>query len=387
MSLIYLDNQASTPVDPRVMEAMASLWTESFGNPHSSEHFAGWAAMKAVERAAERIALTMGAIPNEVVFTSGATEANNLALLGAALGRREDGRRRIVISPIEHKSVLEVALHLADQANWEVAYAPVNSIGRVDLDGLERLMDSQTLLVSIGAVNGEIGTVQPIAEIGELAHKAGALMHSDATQAACSGPLSVIYDHCDLISLSAHKCYGPKGIGSLIVKAPVRERISPVMFGGGQQGGLRPGTIPAPLAVGFGESLVLAQTNLTGERDKISDLRERLASKLSETCDGFSVVGPKGLRHPGNLNARFEGVEAKSILAGLQPRVAASTGSACASGVEEPSHVLTAIGMSWQEASECIRFSVGRFNTQGQIDEAVELISKAVSRFRAVEAL
>lgn len=387
MPLIYLDNQASTPVDPRVIEAMAPLWNEWFGNPHSGEHFAGWTARKAVDRAAERIASALGATSNEVVFTSGATEANNLALIGAALGRRDGSRRRLVVSPIEHTSVLEVARQITKQADLEIAYCPVDSVGQVDLSELKRIVDSKTFLVSIGAVNGEIGTVQPIAEIGEIVREAGALMHSDATQAACFEPLRPLYEHCDLVSLSAHKCYGPKGIGCLVVKANVREQIAPIMFGGGQQGGLRPGTIPAVLAVGFGEGLNLSQANLANEREKASRLRDRLARELSRACNSFSLVGPQSLRHPGNLSARFVGVDAKSILAGLQPRVAASTGSACASGVEEPSHVLTAIRMSRQEASECIRFSVGRFNTEAQIDEAVELISRTVENFRAIDTL
>ena len=385
MPLIYLDNQASTPVDPRVVEVMAPLWAESCGNPHSEEHFAGWSAKATIDRASAQIATALGADASEIVFTSGATEANNLALIGAAAGGSSGHRKRIIVAAIEHKSVLSIARHLEQRTDIEIAHCPVDAMGRVEVRELERLIDSNTLLVSVGSSNGEIGTVQPIAEIGAIVREAGAIMHSDAAQSACFQDLSVLYDNCDLLSLSAHKCYGPKGIGCLVINAGVREKIAPIMFGGGQQGGLRPGTVPVQLAAGFGKSIELVQSDRSSEIVQTSRLRDRLDRLLREKCAGVSTNGPTEGRHPGNLNIRFEGVDAKSLLAAIQPSVAASTGSACTSGQEEPSHVLGAVGLSWAEARECVRFSVGRFNCETEVDQAAVLISEAVGRLRKYE--
>lgn len=375
---IYMDYQASTPADPRVVEAMAPFWSTICGNPHAANHAFGWAADAAVEAARAQVAALIGADSDEIVFTSGATEANNLAVLGVARGAAA-GRRRIVVSAIEHKCVLAAARAAAEEG-FEVTMVPVGADGIVDPQAVAAVVDSRVALVSVMAVNNEIGTVQPLRDIAALCQASGAVFHSDAAQALSVLPMDVGQAGVDLLSLSAHKAYGPKGIGALYVRrsAPIRPR--PILHGGGQEGGLRSGTLPTPLCVGFGEACRILGDERECEARKIEGLRNRLLTKLLEIAPGIKVNGALTLRHPGNLNVQFPKIDAELLLQRLQPVVAASTGSACTSGQPEPSHVLRAIGLRAQDAQASVRFSIGRFTTAEEIDTATEVLARALEQ-------
>ncbi|MDE3259131.1 MAG: cysteine desulfurase family protein [Gemmatimonadota bacterium] len=377
---IYADYQATTPVDPRVLEKMAPFWGKSFGNPHSSDHIVGWRAGEAVCMAAESVAGLIGADSDEVVFTSGATEANNLALLG--LGRRTpDGRDRILVSAIEHKCVLAATRALAQNQGIAVETIPVDRDGFVDFDSLEKLVDERVLVASVMAVNNEVGTIQDIPRIAELLASHGILFHCDAAQAPCAMDVSDLAAHADLISLSAHKFYGPQGIGALYIRRDLKDSIEPMIYGGGQQEGLRSGTVPMPLCVGMGSAAeIVGSDEGKQERTRIAGLRDSFIRLLKTGDIPISVNGPVGQsRHPGNANICFEGCDAQDILGVLQPRLAASTGAACTTGIPEPSHVLRAIGLSKAQSEASIRFSFGRFTTYEEIETAARLVSEALA--------
>jgi len=379
---IYLDHQATTPVDARVFAAMAPYFGESFGNPHSVDHGIGWQAARAVEDAAAGVAGLIGADADEIVFTSGATEANNLALLG--LGRRETGgkRRRILVSAVEHKCVLAVSRILHEQLGYRIESLPVDAAGRVDATALEATLADDVLAVSIMAVNNEIGTIQDIAALSQVVRRSGALLHCDSAQAPCAIDLRKFWQFTDLLSLSGHKMYGPQGIGALFIRRDLQDGIEPLVYGGGQQRELRSGTVPVALCVGMGAAAALLDTRKAEEeRALLRRRRDLFVRKLMNLSWPVFLNGPEGAqRHPGNANMRFEGFEAHDILSTLQPRLAASTGSACTSGIPEPSHVLRAIGLSAREAEASIRFSLGRSTTDEDIDDAVRLIDEALSR-------
>lgn len=375
---IYLDCQASTPVDPRVVEAMALYWTDYCGNPHSTEHAFGWVADEAIEAARIQVAAAVGADADEIVFTSGATEANNMAVLGGARAAPQ-GRNKIVVTAIEHKSVLAAARALVEEG-FELTVVPVGHDGILDPERLASVVDGRTALVSVMAVNNEIGTIQPIAGIAATCRAAGAAFHVDAAQALAFLPIDVAEIGVDLMSLSSHKAYGPKGVGALYVRRGLTPRPRPITFGGGQEGGLRPGTLPVPLCVGFGTTCQILGSER--ERDVVvsSSLRDMLLKSIQNRLPDVRVNGTLSDRHPGNLNLLIPGVEADLLLNALQPEIAASSGSACSSGIQEPSHVLRAIGLTQIEAMSSVRFGIGRFTTVEQTNLAAELIcSEAIS--------
>lgn len=379
---IYLDHQATTPVDTRVFAEMAPYFGESFGNPHSIDHAIGWKTAQAVEDAAARVARLIGADPDEIFFTSGATEANNLALLG--LGRRASGgkRRRILVSAVEHKCVLAVSRILHEQLGYRIESVPVDAAGYVDVAALKKALGDDVLAVSVMAVNNEIGTIQDIAVLSEVIGRSGALFHCDAAQAACAIDLQKFSQFVDLLSLSGHKMYGPQGIGALFIRRDLQDRIEPLVYGGGQQRELRSGTVPVALCVGMGAAAALLDTSAAEEeRVLLHRRRDAFVHKLMNLSWPVFLNGPEGAqRHPGNANMRFDGFDAHDILSALQPRLAASTGSACTSGIPEPSHVLRAIGLSAREAEASIRFSLGRGTTDQDIEDAVDVINDALTR-------
>ena len=338
----YLDYQATTPVDPRVLEALLPWLTEHFGNPHSANHALGWEAAEAVEQARAQVAALINAEPREILFTSGATEANNLAIKGALRFRKaHEDRDGVVTLASEHKCVLESARAL-EREGARVTILPVRENGLVDPGRLAAALDQRTALVSVMAVNNEIGVIQPLAEIAALAHGCGAWLHSDAAQAAGKTPLDVRALDLDLVSLSAHKLYGPKGIGALFVRRRPRVRLEPLFDGGGQERGLRSGTLAPFLCVGFGKAAELARTEMAAESDRLWLLHRRLRQRLAEAIPGLVFNGDPERRIPGNLNLALPGVEALALLKAL-PELALSTGSACTSAEVEPSSVLRAL--------------------------------------------
>lgn len=385
---IYLDHQATTPIDPRVLAEMRPYFETSFANPHSADHVLGWDAARAVDEAASRVAGLLGADRDEIIFTSGATESNNLALLGIGRGQGGGTRRRILVSAIEHKCVLAACRALERQLGYETHILPVDGRGRLDISELNGSIGDDVLFISIMAVNNEIGTIQDIRTISEIARAHGVLFHCDAAQASFAINLQGVTSLVDLLSLSGHKMYGPKGIGALYVRRDLQRRIEPLFYGGAQQGGLRAGTLPVPLCVGMGAAAVLAAgDSAREERAYLRGKRNRFVERLCSLSWPIVLNGPDDdIRHPGNANVRFRGFSADEILGALQPDVAASTGSACSSGFPEPSHVLRAIGLTTEEAEASIRFSVGRSTTDADVDEAVEFIERALERLAAAQS-
>ena len=370
--MIYADYQATAPVDPRVVEAMEPYWSDQFGNPHSSNHSVGWRAAETVRASAASIAALIGADPDEIVFTSGATESNNLALIG--LARRADPRRRrILISAIEHKCVFASARYLAEREGFVVETIPVDEHGFIEIDALRGRLDDDVLMCSVMAVNNEIGTIQDVPLIGDVLNERGVLFHCDAAQAPCAIDMNDLASHADLISISGHKMYGPPGIGALYIRRDVQEKVGPIIHGGGQQSGFRSGTVPVPLCVGIATAAEILRTSeARQERKRVAQLRDSFVERLHHGGLPIALNGPEGdLRHPGNANVRFEGFVADDLIGALQPHVAASTGSACTSGIPEPSHVLRAIGLTEDQAESSIRFSFGRFTAAEQIEQAV----------------
>jgi cysteine desulfurase len=379
---VYLDYQATTPTDPRVLQAMLPFFTEAFGNPHST-HGYGSEAEAAVERARGEVAALIGAEPNEIVFTSGATESNNLALIGALRFRRAQPlapRDHLVTLATEHKCVLEAA-RAAEAEGARLTILPVEPDGLVDLARLEAALDERAALVSVMAASNETGVLQPLAEIAAIAHRHGAWFHTDAAQAAGKVPLDVAADGIDLLSLSGHKIYGPKGIGALYVRRRPRVRLLPLIHGGGQERGLRSGTLPTPLCVGLGAAAALARDEMGAEAARLGRLRDRLLAGLRAAIPGLQVNGSLAHRLPGNLNVAIPGIDADALLAAL-PELALSTGSACSAAAVEPSYVLRALGLDEAAARGSLRIGLGRFSTEAEVDFAVERLAAAVRAAR-----
>ncbi len=383
---IYLDHNATTPCDASVVAAMIPYFTEEFGNAASRTHAYGWRAGEAVERAREQIGALVGADAREIVFTSGATEANNLALFGGARALRGDSggkRDHIVSCRAEHRAVLDPLLAL-EREGFRVTLLGVDRDGRVDPDDLRAAIDARTSLVSIMHANNEIGVIQPIAELSALAAEAGAAFHCDAAQSAGALDVDATRLGVDLLSLSAHKLYGPKGIGALVVRRRAkRARVEPILHGGGHERGLRSGTLPVPLCVGFGAAAELARASRAADAERHTRLRERLLERLAAELPGIVVNGHASSRLPGNLNVSFPGVEGEALLAAL-PELALSAGSACTSAKPEPSHVLRALGADKARALSALRFGIGRGNDSAQIEAAAELVIAQVRRLRAL---
>jgi cysteine desulfurase len=365
---VYLDHHATTPLDPRVLDAMLPYFSERFGNPHSAQHAYGWAAEQAVARARTQVAGLIGARPEEIVFTSGATEANNLAIRGVAA--RAGDRRHVVTCATEHPCVLETCRALG-RDGFEASELPVQPDGVLDLDRLRAALRPDTVLVSIMTANHEIGVLQPIGEIARLCRERGILLHTDAAQAAGRIPLDVAALGVDLMSLSAHKLYGPKGIGALYVRRGLG--LAPLLAGGGQERGLRPGTLPTPLCVGFGVACALAQAELAVEAAHVRALRDRLYDGLRQALRDIRLGGAAEARLPNNLNLCLPGIDAEDLLARL-PELALSTGAACASATQEPSPVLRALGLSDEDIQGSIRIGLGRTTTAAEIEFAIERI-------------
>jgi cysteine desulfurase len=383
---IYLDHNATTPCDASVVAAMLPYFAEEFGNAASRTHAFGWRAGEAVERAREQVARLVGADAREIVFTSGATEANNLALLGTARALRADsgGKRDHVVScRAEHRAVLDPCLAL-EREGFRVTLLGVDRDGLVDPDALRAAVDARTVLVSIMHANNEIGVIQPIAALAAIAAAAGAAFHCDAAQSAGALEVDVTRLGVDLLSLSAHKLYGPKGVGALVVRRrSKRARVEPILHGGGHERGLRSGTLPVPLCVGFGTAAELARALRAADAERHTRLRARLLARLEAGLPGIVVNGHVSTRLPGNLNVSFLGVEGEALLAAL-PELALSAGSACTSAKPEPSHVLRALGADKARALSALRFGIGRGNDEAQIDAAAELVIAQVRRLRAL---
>jgi len=379
---IYLDYQATTPVDPRVIEQMLPYFTEIYGNPASVTHAYGWAAESAVKKAREQLAQAIGADPSEIIFTSGATEANNLAIKGVAEAYLGQGRHLITVQT-EHRAVLDPCTYL-EGLGFEVTRLPVQPDGRLDLDRLATALRSDTVLVSVMAANNEIGVLQPLEAIGTLCHDRQVLFHTDAAQGIGKIPLDVQRQNIDLLSLTAHKIYGPKGIGALYIRRrDPRVQLATQLHGGGQERGWRSGTLPVPQIVGFGAAIDLAMADMNRENDRLKDLRDQLWLRL-QTIDGIYLNGHPDQRLSGNLNVSIDGVNGQALLLALQPDIAVSSGSACTMAKVEPSHVLQALGRSREQVLASLRFGLGRFTTQEQIEYAAEKTIAAVAALRLV---
>jgi len=386
MSRIYLDNHATTPVDPRVLEAMLPYFNEQFGNAASRSHSFGWDANNAVETARSAIARIIGAgSAQEIIFTSGATEINNLALKGAAEYYSARGKH-VITCAIEHKSVLDTAKRLATQG-YDVTVLGVDAQGRVDTKAIREALNDNTVLVSIMLANNEVGTVQPISDIGSMVHERGVLFHVDAAQGLGKIDFDVEKMHVDLASLSAHKVYGPKGCGALYIrrKRP-RVRVTPQIDGGGHERGMRSGTLNVPAIVGFGRACELLMTEGLDEQSRIAQLRDRLQARLIAALPRVSVNGDQANRLPGNLNMSFHHVEGEGLMLALKD-IALSSGSACTSATLEPSYVLAAMGVEPGIAHSSIRFGIGRFNTKTELDTVAERVITEVRRLRDMSPL
>lgn len=365
---------------------MRPWFLEDYGNPHSTEHAFGWRAHRAIDCAREQVGDLIGVAAEDILFTSGATESNNLVLFGATK-RRPQGRDTILISSIEHASILEPARQLRD-AGIRVFEIAVDCNGYLQLDALDELLTDRVFLVSVGFVNNEIGTVQDVVAIGDRCRAVGALFHTDAAQALAAISLWPENPPFDFASLASHKAYGPKGIGGLYIAPGAAQYLSPLLLGGGQQRGLRAGTLPTPLCVGFGAACAKLKQVGKQEEQVVRHMRDEFLKNLRRSIPGIMLNGPLEPRHPGNLNVRFKGVDARDVIQLLQPRIACSTGSACQSGIDEPSHVLLAIGLSHEEAVSSLRFGVGRFTIEREIVEAADALAStaAFSRDQQLES-
>jgi len=382
---IYMDNHATTPVDPRVLEEMLPYFTDRFGNAASRNHPFGWVAEEGVENARERIAKLIGATPKEIIFTSGATESDNLAIKGVAEMYKQKGNH-IITAVTEHKAVLDTCKRL-EKYGYRVTYLPVQKDGLVDLDDLKRAMDDKTILVTIMAANNEIGVLQPVEEIGKLCHERGVVFHSDATQAVGKVPVDVIKQNIDVMSISAHKMYGPKGVGALYVRRKnPRVQVSPIIDGGGHERGMRSGTLNVPGIVGLGKACAIATEEMPREACHLAGLRNRLKDRIMGNLDEVYINGSMEHRLPGNLNISFAYVEGESLLMGIND-VAVSSGSACTSATLEPSYVLKALGTGDDLAHSSIRFGIGRFNTEAEVDYVADRVVETVQRLRELSPL
>ncbi|KAL2190709.1 cysteine desulfurase [Thermothelomyces heterothallicus CBS 203.75] len=382
---IYLDMQATTPVDPRVLDAMLPYYTGIFGNPHSRTHAYGWESERAVEQARSHVAKLIGADPKEIIFTSGATESNNMSIKGVARFFGRSGKKKhIVTSQTEHKCVLDSCRNLQDEG-YEVTYLPVNSNGLIDLDKLRAAIRPDTALVSIMAVNNEIGVIQPLAEIGKICREHKVFFHTDAAQAVGKIPLDVNAMNVDLMSISSHKIYGPKGIGACYVRRRPRVRLEPLISGGGQERGLRSGTLAPALVVGFGEACRIAAEEMEYDHKRIKALSDRLLKGLL-SMEHTNQNGDPNHFYPGCVNVSFAYVEGESLLMALKD-VALSSGSACTSASLEPSYVLRALGNSDENAHSSIRFGIGRFTTEAEIDYVLKAVKERVGFLRELSPL
>ena len=381
---IYLDYQATTPMDPRVLEAMMPYFTYKFGNAHSRSHSYGWEAEEGVEKARAQIAKLIGADEKEVIYTSGATESNNLAIKGVA-DFYKDRRNHIVTTVTEHKCVLDTCRHL-EQEGFTVTYLPVQQNGLIDLDVLRAAVTDKTVVVSIMAVNNEIGVIQPLAEIGKICREKGAFFHTDAAQAAGKIPLDVEAMNIDLMSISGHKIYGPKGIGALYVRRKPRVRLAAMIHGGGQERGFRSGTLPTPLCVGLGEAAEICMKEMDSEAKRLTKLRDRMLKGLNAKLPEIYVNGDLEQRIPGNLNISFAHVEGESLMMGIKG-LSVSSGSACTSASLEPSYVLRALGVEEEMAHTSLRIGLGRFTTEQEVDTAVADLVHHVTKLREMSPL
>lgn len=381
---IFMDYQSTTPVDPRVLEAMLPYFTEKFGNPHSRSHAYGWEAEEACELARAQVARLINADAKEIIFTSGATESNNIALKG--VGEFYKAKKNHIITVVtEHKCVLDSARHM-EMRGFEVTYLPVKPNGLIDLDQLQAAIKDTTLLVSVMAINNEIGVIQPLAEIGKITRARGVLFHTDAAQAFGKIPLDVETMNIDLMSISGHKIYAPKGIGALYVRRRPRVRLEALFSGGGQERGMRSGTMPTPLVVALGEAARLAGLEIYQEASRIRYLSDKF---LRATLDGVKDVylnGDRELRWPGCINLSFAYIEGESMIMAIK-NLAVSSGSACTSSSLEPSYVLRSIGVGEELAHTSIRFGIGRFTTEAEIDEAIRIVSGSIEKLRAMSPL
>ena len=382
---IYMDNHATSQLDPRVLEAMLPYFTSKFGNAASRNHSFGWDAEQGVETAREQIARLIGATAKEIIFTSGATESNNLAIKGIAEMYKERGNH-IITQVTEHKAVLDTCKRL-EKYGYRVTYLPVKADGLIDLDDLKRAMDDKTILVSIMFANNEIGVVQPVAEIGKLCHERNVIFHTDAVQAVGKIPVDVNAMNIDVLSLTAHKLYGPKGVGALYVRRRnPRVQISAQLDGGGHERGMRSGTLNVPGIVGLGAACEIAREEMASESARLIRLREKLKTKLESALDYVHVNGSMEHRLPGNLNMSFVYVEGESLLMGIN-EIAVSSGSACTSATLEPSYVLKALGLGDDVAHSSIRFGLGRFNNEAEVDYVADKVIDIVQKLRELSPL
>jgi cysteine desulfurase len=381
---VYLDYQATTPCDSRVIEKMLPYFTGIFGNPHSRNHLHGWLAEEAVETARQQVSDIIGADEREIIFTSGATEANNMAIKGVAYFY-QDQKNHIITCVTEHKCVLDSCRRL-EQQGFKVTYLPVKTTGLIDLESLKAAITDKTLLVSIMAVNNEIGVIQPLKEIGQICRENGVFFHTDAAQAIGKIPLNVNEMNIDLLSISGHKIYGPKGVGALFVRRKPRVRMQALMSGGGQERGMRSGTLPTPLCVGLGEACTIAQNEMLRESNRIKELSQQLYDGLLDRLPYIYLNGDPIQRIPGNLNISFAYVEGEGLMMGFK-ELSVSSGSACTSASLEPSYVLRALGVEEELAHTSIRFGIGRFTTREEIDFTIDKVVKAVERLREMSPL
>jgi len=382
---IYMDNHATTQMDPRVLDEMMPYFIEKFGNAASRNHSFGWAGEEGVETARERIAKLIGATTKEIIFTSGATESDNLAIKGVAEMYREKGNH-IITAVTEHKAVLDTCKRL-EKNGYRVTYLPVKKDGLVDLDELKRAMDDKTILVTIMYANNEIGVIQPVEEIGKLCHERGVIFHTDATQAVGKVPIDVNKQNIDLMSISGHKMYGPKGVGALYVRRKnPRVQLSAIIDGGGHERGMRSGTLNVAGIVGLGKACAIAQEDMAKESCKLAGLRNRLRDRIMNRLDETYINGSWDHRLPGNLNISFAYVEGESLLMGIND-IAVSSGSACTSATLEPSYVLKALGTGDDLAHSSIRFGIGRFNTEAEVDYVADRVIETVERLRELSPL
>ena len=383
---VYLDHHATTPVDARVLDAMLPYFTERFGNAANRHYRQGWEADAAVEEARGQVAALLGARTREIVFTSGATEANNLGIVGACRALKDRGRH-VVTAATEHKSVLDTCRALEGDG-WRVTVLPVDREGLVDPSLVADALTPETALVSVMAANNEIGVLQPVAEIGALCRARGVVFHSDAVQAVGKVPFEVESTQVDLASITAHKIYGPKGVGALYVRrGRPRVELEPLVHGGGQERGLRSGTLNVPGIVGFGAAAAIAAAGREAEAARVGALRDRLLAGLQRELDGVQVNGSLTARLPHNLHVSFAWVDGEALITSVVEQVAISSGSACASGSQEPSHVLKALGLGRDAAWGSIRFGLGRATVEADVDLAVAVVSAAVRRLRALSPL
>lgn len=380
---IYMDYQATTPVDPRVLEEMLPYFKEKFGNAHSRSHSFGWESEEAVEQARESIADLVNADAKEIVFTSGATESNNLALRGVAEFYK-DKKNHIITVATEHKCVLDTARHLSHEG-FKVTYLPVKPDGLIDLKQLEEAITDQTALVSVMAVNNEIGVIQPLKEIGQICRKKGVFFHTDAAQGFGKIPIDVKEMNIDLLSISGHKVYAPKGIGALYVGRNPRVRLNAIIHGGGQERGMRSGTLPTPLIVGLGTAARIAKQEMEADRVKLQKLFDHFVTSMLEIPEVY-LNGHRTQRYPGNINISFACVEGESMIGAIKD-IAVSSGSACTSSSLEPSYVLRALGIDEELAHTSIRFGIGRFTTKEEVDFAIKSVKAAVERLRELSPL